>query len=325
MPQQPRLLDLVREQIRVRHYSIRTEVAYITWIKQFIHFNNLKHPSIMGAPDIQRFLSHLAINRHVSASTQNQALCALIFLYRKVLNIELDELSDIVRAKRPVRVPTVFTRKQAQLVISHLDGTLKLMAQLLYGSGLRLLECARLRVKDVNFDYKQIIIRSGKGNKDRVTILPDFIFELLKTHLHDIKLLHNVYLSKGVGTVHMPFALNKKYPNANTEWAWQYVFPAANLSTDPRSGTKQRHHISEQRLQRAVKRAIVASGIHLQASCHTFRHSFATHLLESGYDIRTVQELLGHKDIRTTQIYTHVLNKPGLCVNSPLDSFSFSE
>jgi len=320
MTTKPRLLDLVRDQIRVRHYSIRTETSYISWIKQFIRFNKLKHPSEMGALEIQTFLTYLAVKRHVAASTQNQALCALVFLYRKVLNIDFDDLNDLVRAKRPTHLPTVFTRNQAQLVISQIDGKLQLMAQLLYGSGLRLLECARLRVKDVNFDYKQILIRNGKGNKDRVTILPDSVAGKLRIHLEEVKLLHDVYLSKGAGSVYLPFALNKKYPNANTEWAWQYVFPAAALSTDPRTGIKQRHHVSEQKLQRAVKKAIITSDIPLQASCHTFRHSFATHLLESGYDIRTVQELLGHKDIRTTQIYTHVLNKPGLCVNSPLDA-----
>lgn len=325
MADKPRLLQLVKDQIRVRHYSIRTETSYINWIKQYIHFHNLKHPNEMGAEEIKHFLTYLAVKRNVSASTQNQALCAIVFLYRKVLNIELADFKDIVRAKRPTHVPTVFTRSQAQLVISHLDGTLQLMALLLYGSGLRLLECARLRVKDINFDYKQIVVRNGKGNKDRITILPDFIINQLKAHLLDIKRLHEVYVSKNLGTVHLPHALAKKYPNASSEWKWQYVFPANKLSTDPRSGIRQRHHISEQRLQRAVKNAISRSGIYLQASCHTFRHSFATHLLESGYDIRTVQELLGHKDIRTTQIYTHVLNKPGLCVNSPLDSFGFSD
>jgi len=322
MTAKPRLLDQVREQIRVRHYSIRTETSYINWIKQFIRFNQLKHPSEMGAFEIQTFLTYLAVERNVAASTQNQALCALVFLYRKVLNIDFEELNDMVRAKKPARLPTVFTRGQAQLVLTHLDGTLQLMALLLYGSGLRLLECARLRIKDINFDYKHIIVRNGKGKKDRVTLLPDSIADRLQAHLKEIKLLHDVHLAKGVGSVYMPGALGKKYPNSKTEWAWQYVFPANNLSTDPRSGVRQRHHISEQRLQRAIKKAILNSNIPLQASSHTFRHSFATHLLEAGYDIRTVQELLGHKDIRTTQIYTHVLNKPGMAVNSPLDALT---
>ncbi len=324
MSAKPRLLDLVRNQIRVRHYSIRTETSYIMWIKQFIRFHQLRHPADMGALEIQDFLTYLAVKRRVSASTQNQALCALVFLYKKVLNLDFEDLNDMVRAKRPARLPTVFTRDQAQLVLAQLDGTIQLMAQLLYGSGLRLLECARLRVKDINFEYKQILVRNGKGNKDRITMLPELVADKLLIHLQETKLLHDVYLSKDAGSVYLPYALDKKYPNAKTEWAWQYVFPACRLSKDPRSGIKQRHHISEQRLQRAVKKAILASNIPLQASCHTFRHSFATHLLESGYDIRTVQELLGHKDIRTTQIYTHVLNKPGLCVNSPLDAFSLN-
>lgn len=319
MKEQPRLMDRVRDQIRVRHYSIRTEQAYTKWIKHFIHYHNLRHPKDMGANEIQQFLSYLARERNVTASTQNQALCALVFLYRKVLDQDFEQLDDLVRAKRPERLPEVFTRDEARAVISHLDGTLKLMAQLLYGAGLRLLECVRLRVKDVNFEYKQIVVRCGKGKKDRVTILPDFVIESLRTHLKDVKILHEQYLDKGYGTVYLPFALDRKYPNAKTEWAWQYVFPASKLSIDPRSGIKQRHHIDEKRLQRAVKKAIRSADIHKQASCHTFRHSFATHLLEGGYDIRTVQELLGHKDIRTTQIYTHVLKRGSNAVKSPLD------
>jgi len=319
MQEQPRLLDLVREQIRTRHYSIRTEEAYIKWTKRYIHFHKLRHPKDMGAKEIQSFLSYLAVKRQVTAATQNQALCAIVFLYRNVLNMEFDRLDELVRAKRSERIPEVFTRKEARSVIAQLDGTMKLMVQLLYGSGLRLLECARLRVKDINFDYKQILVRNGKGNKDRVTIMPDHIIEPMKRHLLITRTLHEQFLEDGFGSVYLPYALARKYPNAATEWAWQYVFPAKDLSIDPRSGIKQRHHVNEQQLQRSVKSAIRQAGIHKQASCHTFRHSFATHLLESGYDIRTVQELLGHKDIRTTQIYTHVLKRGGNSVRSPLD------
>lgn len=320
MKDQPRLLDQVRSVIRVKHYSIRTEKSYISWIKQFIRFNHLTHPKNMGAKEVQAFLSYLAVTRNVAASTQNQALCAILFLYRDVLKIELEYMDELIRAKRPTKIPVVFTRDEAKAVINHLDGTFQLMTQLLYGSGLRLMECVRLRVKDIEFNYKQIYVRDGKGAKDRITVLPEFLVTPLTLHLQNIYSLHETYLKKGCGSVYLPFALAKKYPNAATEWAWQYVFPASTLSVDPRSGVKQRHHINEKRLQRAVKNAIRKAEIYKQASCHTFRHSFATHLLESGYDIRTVQELLGHKDIRTTQIYTHVLNKPGIAVNSPLDS-----
>jgi len=317
---QPRLLDLVSQQIRIKHYSIRTEKSYTSWIKQFIRFHDLKHPKDMGLVEVESFLTYLAVTRKVSSATQNQALSALLFLYRQVLNIKLPDVENVTRAKSPEKVPVVFTPDEASAVIQRLDGTLQLMAQLLYGSGLRLMECVRLRVKDIDFNYKHIIVRNGKGAKDRVTVLPEFLITPLSLHLKNTKLLHENFLSEGSGTVYMPFALDRKYPSASTEWAWQYVFPASNLSVDPRSGIKQRHHINEKRLQRAVKGAIRHSKIFKQASCHTFRHSFATHLLEAGYDIRTVQELLGHKDIRTTQIYTHVLNKPGISVNSPLDT-----
>ncbi len=322
MKDQPRLLDQVRSLIRVKHYSIRTEKSYISWIKQFIHFHHLRHPKDMRAKEVQEFLSYLAVTRNVAASTQNQALCALLFLYRDVLRIELEYMDDLTRAKRPTKIPVVFTREEAMAVINRLDGTMKLMTQLLYGSGLRLMECVRLRVKDVEFNYKQILVRDGKGAKDRITVLPEFLIEPLTLHLQNTKSLHDEYLGKGSGSVFLPFALAKKYPNAATEWTWQYIFPANSLSIDPRTGSQQRHHINEKRLQRAVKNAVRDASIYKQASCHTFRHSFATHLLEAGYDIRTVQELLGHKDIRTTQIYTHVLNKPGISVNSPLDTFT---
>jgi len=319
MNSQPRLLDQVRNVIRLKHYSIRTEKSYTSWIKQYIRFHNLKHPRELNAGHIEAFLTHLAVKRMVSSSTQNQALNALVFLYKHVLNIKLDEFENIVRAKCPEKIPVVFSKDEARLIISKLDGTLKLMCQLLYGSGLRLMECVRLRVKDIDFNYKHIIVRDGKGAKDRVTILPQNLIEPLKRQLEEIKILHDFFLKKNMGTVYLPFALSRKYPNAEKEFAWQYVFPAKTITFDPRTGIKRRHHINEKRMQRAVKRAIIESNLYKQASCHTFRHSFATHLLESGYDIRTVQELLGHKDLRTTQIYTHVLNKPGVCVNSPLD------
>ncbi|MCW8853160.1 MAG: integron integrase [Gammaproteobacteria bacterium] len=319
MSAQPRLLDQVHNVIRLKHYSIRTEKSYISWIKQYIKFHSLRHPNLLDATHVESFLSHLAVDRHVSASTQNQALNALVFLYKQVLNIKLEEFESIVRAKRPEKVPVVFSKDEVRLVMSRLDGTLKLMAQLLYGSGLRLMECVRLRVKDIDFNYRQIIVRDGKGGKDRVTILPGHLEASLKSHLQEVKSLHEFYISKGMAGVYLPYALAKKYPNATTEFGWQYVFPAKKISLDPRSNKRRRHHIDEKRLQRAVKRAVLESHIYKQASCHTFRHSFATHLLESGYDIRTVQELLGHKDLRTTQIYTHVLNKPGVSVNSPLD------
>jgi integron integrase len=245
MNDQPRLLDQVRAQIRVLHYSIRTEKSYISWIKQFIHFHGLKHPKDMGLGEVESFLSYLATNRKVSSSTQNQALSALLFLYRKVLKIKLPDVENVVRAKLPGRLPVVFTQDEALSVIHRLDGTFQLMSQLLYGSGLRLMECVRLRVKDIDFNYKHILVRNGKGAKDRITVLPEFLFIPLKLHLESNELLHRDFLSKGLGSVYMPFALDKKYPNAATEWAWQYVFPASKVSLDPRSGKEQRHHINE--------------------------------------------------------------------------------
>ena len=314
-----KLLDQVRLLIRLKHYSIRTEHAYINWIKRFIIFHNKRHPVDMAEPEITAFLSHLAVNLNVAASTQNQALSALLFLYEDVLNKPLNRLDHIQHAKRASRLPVVFTPDEAQAVLAQLNGQLWLMASLLYGSGLRLMECLRLRVKDIDFTMKQIIVRDGKSGKDRVTVLPDGVIAPLERHLAKVKALHERDIREGHGQVYLPYALAQKYKNANREWHWQYVFPVSKRSVDPRSSSIQRHHTDGQVLQRAVNSAIRKAGIAKPGSCHTFRHSFATHLLEAGYDIRTVQELLGHKDVRTTMIYTHVLNRGGRGVRSPLD------
>lgn len=314
----PKLLDRVRWHLRIKRYSIRTEQAYLDWIRRFILFHKKRHPAEMGEEEIGAFLSHLAVNRRVSASTQNQALCALLFLYQQVLEQKL-EFIDLQRAKRPPKIPVVFTRAEARAVLAHLKGDYGLMAHLLYGSGLRLLECLRLRVKDIDFGYRQITVREAKGMRERVTLLPKRLCRPLQAHLARIKELHRQDLARGHGTVYLPSALHRKYPGAAKQWAWQYVFPAFGFSRDPRSGDQRRHHVGEKNLQNAVKEAIRAAGLAKAASCHTFRHSFATHLLESGYDVRTVQELLGHKDVSTTMIYTHVGNRPGLSVRSPVD------
>jgi integron integrase len=314
------LLDAVRNRIRIKHYSIRTEKSYVQWIKSYIHFHSRQHPRELGAGHIETFLTHLAVDRNVSASTQNQALSALLFLYRDVLEIELPYLDKLTRAKKSTHVPVVFTADEAASVIRFLQPPYSLMVKLLYGSGLRLMECVRLRVKDIDFSYRTITVRCGKGQKDRVTLLPGSVKKDLELQIIKAGELHDFDLRSGYGAVFLPFALAKKYPAANREWGWQYVFPAKNRSIDPRSGLERRHHIGEQLLQRAIKRSIVQAGISKQASAHTFRHSFATHLLQAGYDIRTVQELMGHKDIRTTQIYTHVLERGGNAVRSPLDS-----
>lgn len=315
----PRLLDQVRDVIRLKHYSLRTEEAYLRWIKQYILFHHKRHPSELDAQDITAFLSHLAVDRQVAASTQNQAASAILFLYREVLARPIDWVDGIQKAKKPSRLPVVFTREEVRAVLARLDGTKWLMASLLYGSGLRLMECMRLRVKDVDFSYHQITVRDGKGSKDRITLLPLALNEPLRQHLSRVKALHEQDLKEGHGRVYLPFALARKYRNADREWAWQYVFPAAKCSTDPRSGREQRHHVREAVLQQAVKGAIRAARINKAGSCHTLRHSFATHLLEDGYDLRTIQELLGHKDVRTTMIYTHVLNRGGKGVRSPID------
>lgn len=322
----PKLLDMVRNQIRLRHYSIRTEEAYVSWIKKFIFFHNKKHPKNMGEPEVERFLSHLAVKRKVSASTQNQALSALLFLYKNVLKKELKFIKNTVSAKRYRHIPVVFSREEIEKIFYYLKATNWLIANLLYGSGLRLMESLRLRIQDIDFDYNQIIVRSGKGEKDRKTMLPLSLKSPLKTQLEKVKIIHTEDIRDGFGEVFLPYALSKKYPNASKELGWQWVFPSSRRSIDPRTGIERRHHINETVIQRAVKNAVRKSGIAKQASCHTFRHSFATHLLENGYDIRTVQELLGHKDVRTTMIYTHVLNRGGLSVRSPLDKkINFSE
>ena len=318
IPAKPKLLDQVRQAIRSKHYSIRTEEAYVGWIKRFIFFHGKRHPKEMGRPEIEAFLSHLAVEQKVSASTQNQALNALLFLYRDILKQPFDGL-DCTRAKRPQKMPVVLTKSEIQRLFNAMEGTSRLLARLLYGTGMRLMEAIRLRIKDVDFEKHQIVIRDGKGMKDRVTMLPESLARDLAVHLEGVKQLHEADLRKGLGQVYLPFALQQKYPNAGREWYWQYCFPAKSLSEDPRSETVRRHHISENGLQKAVKDAVRKANILKPASCHTLRHSFATHLLENGYDIRTVQELLGHKDVATTQIYTHVLNKPGLGVRSPLD------
>jgi integron integrase len=316
----PKLLDRVRWLLRTRHYSIRTEEAYVDWIRRFILFHRKRHPNDMGEREISDFLSHLAVEKNVSASTQNQAFSALLFLYQQVLERKLDFIDNVQRVTRPAKLPVVFTPREARAVLAHLKGDYRLMAELLYGSGLRLMECVRLRVKDIDFGYGHITVRDGKGLRDRVTVLPERLRRSLRTHLENVQQIHERDLASGNGRVYLPFALERKYRNANRSWPWQYVFPADRLSVDPRSGEKRRHHVAGDNLQNAVKRAIGRAGIRKAASCHTFRHSFATHLLENGQDIRTVQELLGHKDVSTTMLYTHVLNKPGLALRSPLDS-----
>jgi integron integrase len=318
--QKPRLLDQISAKLRLKHYSKRTEEAYIRWIKRFIFFHKKRHPKDMGEKEISAFLTHLAVKGKVAASTQNQAMNAIVFLYREILNRDLGEFSNVVRAKRPAKLPVVFTREEVRRVLKKLDGTYKLIAGLMYGSGLRLMECLRLRVKDVDFAMNQIVVRDGKGEKDRVTMLPASLKQLLQLHLNKVKALHEEDLHQGYGEVYLPYALERKYPNAAREWAWQYLFPATKRSIDPRSGKTRRHHAGESSIQKAVKDAIRKAKIPKSGSCHSLRHSFATHLLESGYDIRTVQELLGHKDVKTTMIYTHVLNRGGKGVKSPLDS-----
>ena len=324
-PQPPRLLDRIRLAIRANHYSPRTEEAYIAWIKRFIFFHDKRHPGEMGADEVTRFLSSLALHGHVSASTQNQALSAILFLYQEVLRQDLPWLDGIVRAKRSVRLPVVLTRDEVQAVLSQLRGTSRLIATLLYGAGLRLLECARLRVKDVDFATNQILVRGGKGDKDRVTLLPASVKADLARHLDAVRRQHEADLRHNAGWVALPGALDRKYPNAGREWAWQWVFPATRIYVDRETGKHHRHHYHESAIQRVVKEAVRRSGLAKPATPHTLRHSFATHLLEDGYDIRTVQELLGHNDVSTTMIYTHVLNRGPAAVRSPADRLATLE
>lgn len=321
----PKLLDQVRGKIRLKHYSIRTEQAYVDWIKRFILHFDKQHPKDLGAAQVEQFLTHLAVVGKVSASTQNQAKSALLFLYKEILGSELPWLDDVEQAKTSKRLPVVLTQQEVQAILSQLSGTHHLVVSMLYGTGMRILEGLRLRVKDIDFARKEILIRDGKGYKDRVTMLPLSLVIPLQAHLAQVKMLHEKDLAQGYGAVYMPFALGKKYPYAARDWAWQYVFPSGKLSVDPRSldengaGETRRHHVQDQAIQRAVRQAVVDANLTKPATPHTFRHSFATHLLESGYDIRTVQELLGHSDVATTMIYTHVLNKGGRGVSSPLD------
>ncbi|MCH8018810.1 integron integrase [candidate division KSB1 bacterium] len=317
--QKRRLLDEVREVIRIKNYSYRTEKSYIRWIRKFILFHQKRHPQDMAEPEITQFLNYLADNQKVAASTQNQALSAILFLYKKVLQKEIGFVQDIHWAKKPVRVPVVLTSDEAMRVLRLLEGKYRLAASLMYGSGLRLLECLRLRVQDVDFDYLQLTVRDGKGQKDRKTMLPAKMVSPLKEHLRQRKIMHDQDLASGCGSVKLPGALNRKYANAACDWRWQYVFPATSHFFDPLDKVHRRHHLHESAMQRAIRVAVRKSGITKRATCHTLRHSFATHLLENGYDIRTVQELLGHEDLRTTMIYTHVLNKGGMGVKSPLD------
>jgi integron integrase len=317
--ERPRLLDTVRDAIRRRHYSLRTEECYVHWIKRFIYFSGRRHPRELGAAEVTGFLNYLARERNVAASTQNQALSALLFLYREALGTPLPWLDKLERAQRPARLPTVLTRAEVRELLGRMRGTRWLMASLLYGAGLRLRECLTLRVKDVDFGYRQLVVRDGKGAKDRVTMLPAPLAEPLKRQIAAAREVHERDLAAGHGVVELPHALARRYPRAPYEFGWQFVFPSHRLSRDPRSGEVRRHHLYENYLTRGVKRAASAAGIVKPVSCHTLRHSFATHLLESGYDIRTVQELLGHADVSTTMIYTHVLNKGGRGVTSPLE------
>jgi integron integrase len=319
-PPAPKLLDQVRDRIRVKHYSIRTETQYVQWIRRFILFHGKRHPRDLGAPEVEAFLTHLAVEGNVAAATQNQALSALLFLYREVLGVDLPWLDNVTRAKRPKHLPVVLTRDEVRAVLGKMEGGYALLGRLLYGSGMRLMELIRLRVKDVEFSRGEIVVRDGKGAKDRVTMLPESVKADLQAHLVKRRELFEQDLQAGKASVYLPDALARKYPNAPTEWGWQYVFPSGSYSIDPRSGSERRHHLDEKLLQRAMKRAVTAAGLAKPATPHTLRHSFATHLLERGQDIRTIQELLGHKDVATTMIYTHVMNRGGLGVVSPLDT-----
>ncbi len=319
-PPSPRLLDRVRAALRARHYSYRTEQAYVGWIRRFVLFNGKRHPEEMGDVEINAFLSHLAVEGHVAASTQNQALAALLFLYQEVLDMRVPWLECLVRARRPARLPVVLSREEVRRLLAGVQGTPNLVCRLLYGTGMRLLEGLRLRVKDVDFERNEILVRDGKGGKDRHTVLPASLRAPLEGHLAGVRGLHDADLAAGAGSVRLPGALAVKYPNAPREWPWQWVFPATRVWRDDATGALMRHHLHESAVQKAVRAAAVQAGLSKPVGCHTLRHSFATHLLEDGYDIRTIQELLGHKDVSTTMIYTHVLNKVGgRGVRSPVD------
>jgi len=319
-PQGKKLLEQVSDAIRIKHYSSRTEKTYMDWIKRYILFHNKRHPKDMGAEEIQAFIAHLATQKQLAASTQNQALSAVIFLYRYVLKIDITLPSDIIRAQKSETLPVVLTHPEAMSVINKMTGVSQLMTKILYGSGLRLMECLRLRVKDIDFGNHQIIVRDGKGEKDRVTMLPDVLLPDLQTHLKTVSDIHQQDLKAGYGEVYLPYALARKYPNASKEWIWQYLFPAIARSADPETKKIRRHHLDESVLQKAIRQTARIVGIDKPVSPHVFRHSFATQLLQAGYDIRTIQELLGHKDVKTTMIYTHVLQRGGLAVKSPLDT-----
>ncbi len=319
---QPSLIERVRVELRRRHYSPRTEEAYLRWVQRYADFHHHEDIRTLGTPGIEQFLSALAVKDQVAAATQNQALGALLFLYREVLRITVDWLDDVARAKKPVRLPVVLTREEVQDLLARLDGPHRIAAMLMYGAGLRLLECLQLRVKDVDFGIRQITVREGKGKKDRVTVLPAAVIRPLQRHLEEVKARHESDLKSGAGYVKLPGALAVKYPGANREWSWQWIFPAHRQFHDPVTGNLYRHHLYETAIQRAVKDAAMRAAISKHVSCHTLRHSFATHLLDDGYDIRTIQELLGHRDVSTTMIYTHVLNRGGRCVRSPADTLA---
>jgi integron integrase len=320
MDRPPRLLDQMRDALRARHYSPRTERAYLSWARRYIYFHHIRHPAEMAEPEINAYLTHLAVHEKVSASTQTQALAALLFLYRHVLDRQVGELEGLIRAKRSVAIPVVLSRAEVRDILEQLSEEKWLIVSLLYGCGLRLMEGLQLRVKDLDFGLGEVTIHETKGRKSRVTMLPSALADPLQKHLRSVRLIHDHDLADGWGRVIMPDALDRKYPNATTDWAWQWVFPQVTRWKNMRTGEQGRHHVHQTVVQRAVKEAVSRAGVAKHVGCHTFRHSFATHLLESGYDIRTIQELLGHKDLRTTMIYTHVLNRGGYGVRSPLDS-----